>query len=69
MGIHNLEGALMAKELGFKRIVLSRECRIEDIVMALNKSMPKYTASAPEYTAALSDAALPAGARSSIYGS
>lgn len=32
MGIHNLEGALMAKELGFKRIVLSRECRIEDIV-------------------------------------
>ena len=31
MGIHNLEGALMAKELGFKRIVLSRECRIEDI--------------------------------------
>ncbi|MDE6551207.1 MAG: U32 family peptidase [Clostridia bacterium] len=31
MGIHNLEGALMAKQLGFRRVVLSRECRIEDI--------------------------------------
>ena len=31
MGIHNLEGALIAEELGFKRIVLSREVTLNDI--------------------------------------
>lgn len=31
MGIHNLEGALVAKELGFTRVVLSRETTLEDI--------------------------------------
>lgn len=32
MGIHNLEGAIVAKKLGFSRIILSREALIEDIV-------------------------------------
>lgn len=31
MGIHNLEGALVAEKLGFKRIVLSRETTLKDI--------------------------------------
>ena len=31
MGIHNLEGALIAEEIGFKRIVLSREVTFNDI--------------------------------------
>ena len=31
MGIHNLEGALIAERLGFKRIVLSRETTLKDI--------------------------------------
>ncbi len=31
MGIHNLEGAKIAKQLGFSRIVLSREATLEDI--------------------------------------
>ncbi len=31
MGIHNLEGALIAEEMGFKRIVLSREVTLNDI--------------------------------------
>ena len=31
MGIHNYEGAKIAKELGFSRVVLSREALIEDI--------------------------------------
>ncbi len=31
MGIHNLEGALFAKKVGFKRIVLSRETPLEEI--------------------------------------
>lgn len=31
MGIHNLEGALIAESLGFKRIVLSRETTLNDI--------------------------------------
>ena len=31
MGIHNLEGALLAEEMGFKRIVLSREVTLNDI--------------------------------------
>ena len=31
MGIHNVKGALMAKQLGVKRIVLSRETTLEDI--------------------------------------
>ena len=31
MGIHNYEGAVLAKELGFSRIVLSREALKEDI--------------------------------------
>ena len=31
MGIHSLEGAKIAKELGFSRIVLSRETSLEDI--------------------------------------
>lgn len=32
MGIHNLMGARMAEKLGFKRIVLSRETKEEDII-------------------------------------
>lgn len=31
MGVHNLEGALVAKKLGFSRVVLSREATLEDI--------------------------------------
>lgn len=31
MGIHNLEGAKIAESLGFSRIVLSRETKLEDI--------------------------------------
>lgn len=31
MTIHNLEGALQAEELGFKRVVLSRELSLEEI--------------------------------------
>ena len=31
MGIHNLEGALVAEKLGFSRIVLSRETSLKDI--------------------------------------
>lgn len=31
MGIHNLEGALFLQSLGFKRVVLSRETKLEDI--------------------------------------
>ena len=31
MGIHNLEGAKFAEKLGFSRIVLSREAKLEDI--------------------------------------
>ena len=31
MGVHNLEGANMAKALGFSRVVLARECTLEDI--------------------------------------
>ena len=31
MGIHNLEGAVVAKSLGFSRIILSREATLEDI--------------------------------------
>ncbi len=32
MGVHNLEGAIVAKKLGFSRIILSRETLLEDIV-------------------------------------
>lgn len=32
MGIHNLEGAVVAKKLGFSRIILSRETLIDDII-------------------------------------
>ncbi len=32
MGIHNVRGARVAKELGLSRIVLSRECTIDDIL-------------------------------------
>ena len=31
LGVHNVEGAKVAKELGLSRIVLSRECRLQDI--------------------------------------
>lgn len=31
MGIHNLEGAIIAKKLGFSRIILSRECTLSEI--------------------------------------
>lgn len=31
MGIHNLEGAKIAEKLGFSRVVLSRETKLEDI--------------------------------------
>ena len=31
LGVHNLEGALVAKELGFSRVVLARESTLEDI--------------------------------------
>ncbi len=32
MGIHNLEGAIVAKKLGFSRIILARETLFEDII-------------------------------------
>ena len=32
MGVHNLKGALVAQNLGFTRIVLSREAKLEDII-------------------------------------
>ena len=32
LGIHNLDGALMAQKLGFKRVILARETLLEDIV-------------------------------------
>lgn len=32
MGIHNLQGAKMAEKLGFSRVVLSRETKLEDII-------------------------------------
>lgn len=32
MGIHNLEGAIVAQKLGFSRIILSRETLLEDII-------------------------------------
>ncbi len=38
MGIHNLEGALVAKQLGFSRIVLSRETTLADIKEIHEKS-------------------------------
>lgn len=31
MGVHNLEGALLMQQLGFSRVVLSREATIEDV--------------------------------------
>ena len=31
MGIHNVHGAMVAKSLCLRRIVLSRECTLEDI--------------------------------------
>ena len=31
MGIHNLAGAVVAEKLGFSRVVLSRETKLEDI--------------------------------------
>ena len=31
LGVHNVEGAMVAKKLGLSRVVLSRECRIQDI--------------------------------------
>lgn len=33
MGIHNLDGAKIAEKLGIKRIVLSRETKLEDIIL------------------------------------
>jgi len=36
MTIHNLEGALAAEKLGFKRIVLSRELSINEIEFICN---------------------------------
>ncbi len=33
MGIHNLEGAIIAESLGFKRVVLSRETTLNDITL------------------------------------
>ncbi len=38
MGIHNLEGALVAKKLGMKRIVLSRETKLQDIIEIKNNT-------------------------------
>ena len=32
LGVHNLEGAKIAEKLGFSRIVLSREAKLEDII-------------------------------------
>jgi len=36
MGIHNLEGAIVAEKLGFSRVILSRETLLEDIVKIKN---------------------------------
>lgn len=38
MSIHNLEGALEAEKLGFKRVVLSRELSLEEIEYICNNS-------------------------------
>lgn len=38
MGIHNLEGALAAKELGFSRVVLARELSLDEIRVICEKS-------------------------------
>lgn len=44
LGVHNLYGAKMTEKLGFKRVVLSRECKIEDI-----KEIRKHTSLEIEY--------------------
>ena len=36
MGIHNLDGAKFVEQLGFKRVVLSREAKLEDIIEIKN---------------------------------
>ena len=36
LGVHNLEGAIVAKKLGFSRVILSRETLLEDIVKIKN---------------------------------
>jgi len=38
MGIHNLKGALVAESLGFERIVVSRETKLEDIIAIKNNT-------------------------------
>ena len=38
MGIHNLYGAKMAEKIGVKRIVLSRETKMEDIIQIKNNT-------------------------------
>ncbi len=44
MGVHNYLGAKLLEELGFSRVVLSRECKIEDI-----KSIKQHTNLEIEY--------------------
>ena len=36
MGIHNIRGAKVAKDMGLSRIVLSRECTLDDIIAIKN---------------------------------
>ena len=38
MGIHNLDGAKALEELGFKRVVLSRETKLKDIIEIKNNT-------------------------------
>lgn len=44
LGVHNLYGALVAQKMGFKRVVLSRETKLEDI-----KEIKKHTNLEIEY--------------------
>ena len=38
MGVHNLEGAKVLEKLGFSRVVLSRETKLEDIKAIKNNT-------------------------------
>ncbi len=38
MGIHNLDGAKFIEKLGYKRVILSREARLEDIIDIKNNT-------------------------------
>lgn len=39
--VYNKEGVLAAKELGYKRVVLSRECSLDEIKSCISKDLPE----------------------------